>query len=113
MRSKIFYTTAQVRSELSYGFKISPRLFILCLESSFTLSIHAGWWHEFLPKWNGICLLELHSLRPTIQLWIGASGNWIKTRENCVDLLGDIEQITGPRCLSKRISTRKSADDPT
>lgn len=32
------------------------------------------WWHHFLPKWNGICII--HASRPTVRLWTDASGNY-------------------------------------
>lgn len=34
------------------------------------------WWDEFLPKWNGIRLLQLNSSRKRVRLWTDASGNW-------------------------------------
>lgn len=62
------------------------------------------WWHEFLPKWNGIRRLELHSLRPTIQLWTDASGSWGMGGY----FLEDHQNIpTIAQAFSQRFSTRE------
>lgn len=62
------------------------------------------YWHEFLPKWNGIRLLELHSSRPKIQMWTDASGNWGMDGY----FLEDGQSITSvPQAFSQRFSTRE------
>lgn len=62
------------------------------------------WWDEFLPKWNGICHLQLNASRKRVRVWTNASGNWGMGGF----YLLDGEQIpAASQAYSQRFSTRE------